>query len=92
MAAHGAYRLKRMIRNLRHILGVELLCAAQGVEFRGPLKTSAPLARCVARLRQDVSSLGEDRYLAPDIETAARLVAGGAPITAADVAMPEFDG
>ncbi|MCB2144611.1 MAG: aromatic amino acid lyase, partial [Rhodobacteraceae bacterium] len=47
MAAHGARRLTRMVANLDRILGVELLCAAQGIEFRAPLKTSAPLARAL---------------------------------------------
>ncbi|RMD92344.1 MAG: histidine ammonia-lyase, partial [Alphaproteobacteria bacterium] len=51
MAAHGARRLLRMVGNLNPILGVELLCAAQGVEFRAPLETSAPLRRVLARLR-----------------------------------------
>ncbi|MCB2118313.1 MAG: histidine ammonia-lyase, partial [Rhodobacteraceae bacterium] len=73
MAAHGARRLTRMVANLDRILGVELLCAAQGIEFRAPLKTSAPLARALARLRRDVATLGADRYLAPDLEVAGRL-------------------
>ncbi len=40
MAAHGARRLGRMCDNLEVILGVELMCAAQGIEFRAPLQTS----------------------------------------------------
>nr|WP_245211836.1 histidine ammonia-lyase [Neoroseomonas oryzicola] len=88
MAAHGARRLGPMVRNLERILGVELLCAAQGVEFRAPLVTSAPLSKVVARLRRDVATLGEDRYLAPDIEAAARLVAEGAIAGAAGLPLP----
>ena len=37
MAAHGARRLTPMVANLEHILGIEALCAAQGIEFRAPL-------------------------------------------------------
>lgn len=88
MAAHGARRLGPMVVNLNHILGVELLCAAQGIEFRSPLKTSAPLARVVARLRQDVLTLGEDRYLAPDLEKAAVLIASAAIGNATNIDMP----
>ncbi len=77
MAAHGAYRLGRMVKNLNAILGVELLCAAQGVEFRAPLATSGALAASIARLRQDVPTLEDDRYLAPDIEAATGLIATG---------------
>ncbi len=88
MAAHGARRLGPMVRNLERILGVELLCAAQGVEFRAPLVTSAPLSKVVARLRRDVATLGEDRYLAPDLEAAARLVAEGAIAGATGLPLP----
>ncbi len=90
MAAHGAVRLGRMVANLERILGVELLCAAQGVDFRAPLATSAPLARVVQGLRKSVATLGEDRYLAPDLEQAASLIRGGDVVASAAVAMPEL--
>jgi histidine ammonia-lyase len=90
MAAHGARRLGRMVENLNRILGVELLCAAQGVEFRAPLPTSAPLQRVVARLRQEVATLGQDRYLAPDLECAGRLVGDGTIAAASGLALPEL--
>ncbi len=88
MAAHGARRLMQMNANLSRILGVEALCAGQGVEFRAPLKTSLPLQATLARLRADVATLGEDRYLAPDLESAARLVASGALAQAAGLPLP----
>ncbi|GHG99715.1 histidine ammonia-lyase [Pseudodonghicola xiamenensis] len=77
MAAHGARRLKRMNANLTHILGIEALCASAGIEFRAPLKTSAPLAAVIERLRQSVPPLDQDRFLAPDLEQAAELVRSG---------------
>lgn len=88
MAAHGARRLLRMVENLNAILGVELLCAAQGVGFRAPLVTSAPLQAVVARLRKDVPALGDDRPMAPDIDAASRLVADGAIASAAGLPLP----
>ena len=90
MAAHGARRLERMVANLERIVGVELLCAAQGVEFRAPLRTSAPLAGVVGRLRAEVAPLGGDRYLAPDLAAAAALVASGAVESASGTALPEL--
>ncbi len=90
MAAHGARRLRRMVRNLNVILGVEAMCAAQGVEFRAPLKTSAPLRAAVRALRAEVHALEEDRYLSPDLAKAAALVAGGALSEATEVQMPEL--
>ena len=75
MAAHGARRLLDMTGNLARIIGIELVCAAQGVEFRAPLRTSAPLQGALAALRAAVPPLVEDRALGADLEAAAALVA-----------------
>ena len=83
MAAHGAYRLARMIRNLQVIQAVEAMCAAQGIEARAPLATAPRLQAVIRRLRVAVSTLAEDRYLAPDIEAATALVRSGALVEAA---------
>ncbi len=97
MAAHGARRLIEMTDNLARIVGIELLVAAQGIELRrlgfglaklhaettDALTTSVPLERVIGRLRRDVPMLEDDRYLAGDIEAAARLVASGDVIDAA---------
>ncbi len=74
MAAHGARRLMRMNANLANILGVELLCGVQGIEFRAPLLTSKPLRSVIERFRALVPPLDQDRYLAPDIGKAADFV------------------
>jgi histidine ammonia-lyase len=83
MAAHGAYRLARMIRNLQVIQAVEAMCAAQGIEARAPLATAPRLQAVIRRLRVAVPTLAEDRYLAPDIEAATALVRSGALVEAA---------
>ncbi|MEO1316860.1 MAG: histidine ammonia-lyase [Pseudomonadota bacterium] len=88
MAAHGARRLPPMVTNLERILGVELLCAAQGVEFRGPLATSAALARAITTLRAEVPPLVEDRILSPEIDRAAQLIATGRLAAAPAVPLP----
>ncbi len=90
MAAHGAVRLGKMVQNLNVILGVEAICAAQGIDFRAPLHTSAPLQAVIARLRQDVATLGDDRYLAPDLAAAATLIATGALAKASGLALPSL--
>lgn len=77
MAAHGARRLRRMTANLSYIIGVEAMCAAQGIEARAPLTTSEPLQATLKALRVKVAALAEDRYLADDIEAASKLVRGG---------------
>jgi histidine ammonia-lyase len=77
MATFAARRLQPMIDNVAHILGIELLAAAQGIEFLRPLRSSAALEQVHARLRQDCPAMMQDRYLAPDIEAATALVRGG---------------
>jgi len=77
MAAHAARRLVVMNDNLGRILGVELLCAAQGIEMRAPLVTSAALSHVVNNLRDKIPALKQDRYLADDIEIAGKIVKSG---------------
>jgi histidine ammonia-lyase len=77
MATFAARRLQPMVANTAHILGVELLAAAQGIDFLRPLQSSAPLEAVHALLRSSVSAMAQDRYLAPDIEHATSLVLDG---------------
>ena len=88
MAAHAARRLLRMNKNLNVILGVEAMCGAQGIEFRTPLQTSGPLKAAMAKLRAQVPTIVEDRYMAPSIEAAAALVEDGT--FAASVNLPAY--
>lgn len=69
--------------NLGRILGIELLTAAQGLEFRKPLSTSTPLLSVLEKVRAEVPPLMEDRFLAPDLEKAAILIRNGKLIQAA---------
>ena len=74
MATFAARRLQPMIANTAHILGIELLAAAQGIEFLRPLHSSAALEQAHALLRAHCPRVDRDRYLAPDIERATALV------------------
>ncbi len=78
MATFAARRLQPMIQNVAYILGVELLAAAQGIEFLRPLQSSPALEQVHAVLRACCPAMMQDRYLAPDIEAAASLVHQGA--------------
>ncbi|MEZ5837468.1 MAG: histidine ammonia-lyase [Geminicoccaceae bacterium] len=87
MSAHGAFRLFAMNANLNVILGVEMMCAAQGVEFRAPLRTSAPLQRVVGHIRESIPGLTGDRFLAPDLVRAAAMIRDGSLLDAAGPAV-----
>ena len=77
MACHAAYRLISMNKNLAEIIGVELLTASQGIEFRAPLKTSKKLMRIMETLRSIVPTLEDDRYIADDLASATGLIQSG---------------
>ena len=88
MAAHGARRLMRMADNLAGVVAIELLAAAQGCDFHSPLRSSPMLEKVRARLRVDVPTLADDRYLHADIEVALALVKSGGVLAAADADLP----
>ncbi|QBE64351.1 histidine ammonia-lyase [Pseudoduganella lutea] len=77
MATFAARRLDEMAHNTAAIVGIELLAAAQGIDFHRPLKTSPHLEHVHAQLRRRVPFFDADRYFAPDIEAAKRMVLDG---------------
>jgi histidine ammonia-lyase len=78
MATFAARRLQPMIANTAHILGIELLAAAQGIEYLRPLLSSAALEQAHTVLRAICPRMDSDRYIAPDIQRATELVTHGA--------------
>ncbi|MDR7297888.1 histidine ammonia-lyase [Pelomonas aquatica] len=77
MATFAGRRLHAMLDNTAHIIAIEMLAAAQGIDFLRPLQSSAPVEALHTRLRADCASSPADHYLAPDIERAAALVQAG---------------
>ena len=77
MATHAAKRLRRMTDNAAAIVGIELLAAAQGIDFHRPSRSSPSLERVHATIRNEVPFYATDRYFAPDIETAKTWVTSG---------------
>lgn len=77
MATFAARRLLEMADNSTGIVAIELLAACQGVDFRAPLKSSPLLEEAKRVLRQQVGFYDHDRYFAPDIEKAKRLIQAG---------------
>jgi histidine ammonia-lyase len=77
MATFAARRLNDMGHNTAVIVAIELLAAAQGIEFHRPLTSSAHLEHVHRQLRQKVARFDADRYFAPDIEAARQMVLNG---------------
>ena len=70
MATHAARRLSVMVDNAAAVVGIELLAAAQGIDFHRPARSSQRLEEVHAGIRRDVPFYSADRYFAPDIEAA----------------------
>ena len=77
MGMTGALKLRQIVENTERVLAIELMCAAQGLEFRRPLKASREVERAHAAVRAIVPRLNEDRVLAPEIEALAAAVRSG---------------
>ncbi len=77
MATYAGRRLQDMAENTAGILGIELLAAAQGMDFRKPLKSTKELESAKEILREEVSFYDEDRYFSDDIEKAISIIKSG---------------
>ncbi|MGD0504493.1 MAG: histidine ammonia-lyase [Steroidobacteraceae bacterium] len=77
MATHAARRLGPLVDNAAAIVGIELLAAAQGIDFHRPARSSVALEKVHADIRGEVAHYAADRYFAPDIEAAKRWVKRG---------------
>jgi histidine ammonia-lyase len=77
MSTYAARRLLEMADNAAHIVSIELLCAAQGIELRRPLRSSPAIEQALATIRTYSAFLSEDRPLARDVEQLAEGLKGG---------------
>ncbi len=85
MAMHAAVKALTLVRNVRRIVAAELLCAAQGIEFLRPLRSSAPLEALLRELRELVPPLDQDRRTDRDLDRLDAWIHEGGPARAARV-------
>ena len=77
MATFAARRLHNMLDNIEYIVAIELLAATQGIEFHRPKKSSEPLEKAMAALREVSPPYEDDRGLSGDIARVASLISSG---------------
>jgi histidine ammonia-lyase len=77
MGVTSARKVRQVLRNTEMVLAIELLCAAQALEFRLPLRPGRGIEQAYRVLRERVGALADDRVLGPDIEATAALVREG---------------
>jgi histidine ammonia-lyase len=77
MGMTGALKLRQIVEHAERVVAIELMCAAQGLEFRKPLKPSREIGRAYQAVRAVVPHLDQDRVLAGDIDAMAQAVRAG---------------
>ncbi len=74
MGWHAGRKLRKVVDNLRRVVAIELVTAARALDMRSPLKPAPITEALLAKLRKEVPGLGPDRFLAPELEAAERLL------------------
>ena len=77
MGLGAARKAKRAVGLLEQVLATELMCAAQGIDYRRPLTGGRGVEIAHQRIRTVVSELEHDRSLGPDLDALANLVRYG---------------
>jgi histidine ammonia-lyase len=78
MGMTGALKLRQIVEHAERIVAIELMCAAQGLEFRRPLHASPTVEKAYTVVRAMVPRLEEDRVLSGDMEALAAALRNGA--------------
>lgn len=92
MATFAARKLADIAQNVRHIVAIELLAAAQGIEFHRPLRTSEPLEAAHALIRSHVPRYEEDRAFGADFTSVERLINDGQFTSHVADLLPSYQG
>jgi histidine ammonia-lyase len=77
MGMTGALTLRTIVEDAEKVLAIELLAAAEGLEFRRPLKAGVGVERAFTTLRSIAPRVDEDRALSTDIERVAEAIRNG---------------
>jgi histidine ammonia-lyase len=87
MGAHAAWKLGRVVANVRRVLAIEALCAARGLDLRLPLVPGPGIAAAHRAVRAVVPPVDGDRALYKDISALETLLATGRLFSAAEAAV-----
>ena len=77
MGMTAALKFRQVVENTERLLAIELLCAAQGLEYRLPLKPALRVGKAVVTIRTLVRPLANDRVLGPELEALSAAIRQG---------------
>jgi histidine ammonia-lyase len=92
MATFAANRLHTMLDNTAHIVAIELLAAAQGIEFHRPQTSSRKAEAVIAELRKVSKPYTKDRSMSADFEKVATMIHDGRFLDCGKSILPSFGG
>ena len=92
MAPIGARKARQIAANVEVVLAIELLCAAEAIEHRRPLRSGSGIEAAHAAIRARVPRLTDDRILAEDFAAVHELIQSGAILAAAEEHVGEIEG
>ncbi len=84
MGSIGARKALQVIENVEKIIGIELFCAAQAVDFHAPLRSSKIMTALHDFVRSKITHVTEDRIMYEDMETAISITKSGDLLTLAE--------
>jgi histidine ammonia-lyase len=87
MSPTAGLKAKAILENTRRVLAIELICAAQGLDLRDPLKCSKGTRAAYLKIRERVPMVKEDRPISPLIETVADMISDGSILRAVELSV-----
>lgn len=77
MGMASAWKAARVVENAAHVVAIEYMCAAQGLDLRKPLRPGRGTGAAYGEIRRRVRRLVRDRVLTPDVRAIRDLMRGG---------------
>lgn len=91
MGTIAARKARVILEHVETVIGIELMCATQGIDLRRPLTCNAGVEAAHASVRKEITPLAEDRFLQTDIESATQLVRSGEIVDAVQATVGTLD-
>jgi histidine ammonia-lyase len=87
MSPTAALKARAILQNAQQVIAIELICAAQGLDFRDPTKTGTGTKAAYVKVREKVPMIREDRAVSENIETITGIIADGTLLQAVENAV-----
>ncbi len=91
MGTIAARKARSILEHVEMVLGIELMCAAQAIDLRRPLKASPAIEAAHAHVRASISALDHDRFLQEDMQDCCALIRSGTLVEAVEKIIGSLD-